>query len=271
MYRLLLSLLTVGCIAVTHAGAQDKRMLLWLPFDEVRGGISDDMSGHGNHATVHGDAQVVPGFHTNALAIGDGSWARVEHDPRFHLGTADRPEFTLMCWIQIGPAVVGGDGEQMGIEKGSGWLPGEYSLMPDFVDNVIVQARDLDAICADTIQTQDIKDIGWRHIAGVFDVDALGVYIRDADGPVANSPWDIQCPGPLLTNDDPIFIGSRNGEARFVNGLMDDVCVFNWALSGDEIAQASKDPKHFALSVQPRDALTTTWAGIRRHRGDRSE
>jgi hypothetical protein len=169
-----------------------------------------------------------------------------------------------MCWIQIGPPLVGDDGQQMGIEKGIGWVAGEYALMPDFVDNVIVQASDLDAACADQIKTMDIKDLGWRHIAGTFDGDTLRVYIHADDGPVPDSPWNIDCPGPIPTNDDPIFIGSRNGEKRFVNGMIDDVCVFNWALSGDEIAQASEDPGSFALSVKAHDALTTTWAHLRR-------
>ncbi len=271
MYKPVLALLAVCCIAVSHAGAQDKRMLLWLPFDAVDGDVSRDRSGHGNDATLHGDAGIDVGVRGNALTVGDKSWASVDHSPSFHLGTEDAPEMTLMCWVQIGPAVVGDDGQQMGIEKGVGWVAGEYSLMPDFVDNVIIQARDLDPACADQIKTQDIKGLGWRHVAGTFDGDTLRVHIRDADGPVAGSPWDMECPGPILTNDDPIFIGSRNGEVRFISGMMDDVCIFSWALSGDEIAQASDDPGRFALPVEARAALTTTWARIRRVTSTRRE
>ena len=51
-------------------------------------------------------------------------------------------------------------------------------------------------------------------------------------------PWD----RGIETNDYPVFIGENAEQTgRFWNGLIDDVRIFNYALTEDEIAALSRE------------------------------
>lgn len=143
--------------------------LLYLPFDDERGDIAADRSGRGNDATLFGATKWIqrPGDKGGAVEFGEGAWGEVPHDDAFHLTTA----MTLACWARI-------DGDfghqQMAIEKGPVWGPGEYSLLPDFEDRTLFQANDLPEGCDDELRGPSVIDGEWHHIAGTYD----GVFLH---------------------------------------------------------------------------------------------
>ena len=75
-----------------------------------------------------------------------------------------------------------------------------------------------------------VNDGKWHYVTGVYDGEKMYIYI---DGIV-----DVSQPasGAVATNDQPVFIG-ENAEmtGRFWNGLIDDVRVYNYALSEEQI------------------------------------
>jgi hypothetical protein len=70
----------------------------------------------------------------------------------------------------------------------------------------------------------------WHHLAGTYDGNDLMLYI---DGALeANSTYA----GSIDSSGAAVYIGSNQEQAgRFYEGLIDDVRIYNYALSGEEI------------------------------------
>ena len=83
--------------------------------------------------------------------------------------------------------------------------------------------------------TIDVNNGQWHHVAGVYDGNRIYLYI---DGQVDNSK---QAPGKIRLDDKPVFIGNNSQHPdRFWNGLIDDVRIFSYGLTGEEVAALSK-------------------------------
>jgi beta-galactosidase len=81
---------------------------------------------------------------------------------------------------------------------------------------------------------RNVNDGQWHHVAGVYDGSKMYLII---DGEVDSSQ---SASGRINTNSQPVYIGN-NAEmnARFWNGLIDDVRVYNYALGIEEVAALS--------------------------------
>lgn len=270
--------LSVICIplflAALGASAQSQVILpeplLWLQFDEGEGSIVRDASGHENHATLHGDAERVTGFRGTlheggslaleqdaggAVRFGEGRWATVPHDDMFNVTR----EMTVACWVKLeGDAPGGVDAamsyQQAAFEKGAAWGEGLYSLMPDFNNNVLFQAHDLHDACDDELQGGYILGDGWRHIAGTWDSDTIRVYV---DGEKID---DLSCPGDMGSNSEPIYIGARGGEQRWLLGVLDELYVYDVALTDAEVKVLYEGNE---IIDSPPGPLATQWGRIR--------
>jgi hypothetical protein len=62
--------------------------------------------------------------------------------------------------------------------------------------------------------------------------------------------------------DDPLMIGG--GKLWPFKGIIDDVGLFNKALSIDDIKTIMKEGLSSMLAVSPSDQLTLTWAEIKK-------
>ena len=69
---------------------------------------------------------------------------------------------------------------------------------------------------------------GWHHIAATFDGIEQNIYL---DGKLVST---VENTGEMNINSDPVYIGS-NGSSRYFNGLVDDVQIYDVALSAEEI------------------------------------
>ncbi|MAF13139.1 hypothetical protein CMK11_22020 [Candidatus Poribacteria bacterium] len=231
--------------------------LLYLPFDEGSGPIVADHSGNGADAELFGSTDWTdrPGG-GSAVEFGEVAWAEVPHDDMLHLTEA----MTVACWARIDGDF--GD-QQMAIEKGPVWGPGEYSLLPDFEDRTLFQANDLPEGCDDELRGPDIRDGAWHHLAGTYDGIFLRIYVDgllQEDPAEPAFPVEIPCEGDILTNDDPIYIASRGGTTRWTMGAYDDIAIFGEALNAAEVMELTRgipDP------VNPAGRVVRTWASLK--------
>ncbi|MFW6119179.1 MAG: LamG-like jellyroll fold domain-containing protein [Planctomycetota bacterium] len=70
----------------------------------------------------------------------------------------------------------------------------------------------------------------WYHLAGVWDGSELSLYV---DGRLdASESTDV---GALPTNSFPVLLGTNHAGDQFYNGLMDEVLIYDRALSAEEI------------------------------------
>ena len=82
---------------------------------------------------------------------------------------------------------------------------------------------------------RDLQDDRWHHVFGTYDGEKACVYV---DGKLGNSK-DIR--GNIAVNDSPVVIGDnpewseQHGYDWSWNGLIDDVSIYSYALSAEEV------------------------------------
>ena len=65
--------------------------------------------------------------------------------------------------------------------------------------------------------------------------------------------------------DNPVWIGNDGYQQHF-NGLIDEVAIFNVALTVDEIKRIIKQGLSEVLAVSPRGKIALTWGRIKNDR-----
>lgn len=231
----------------------DDSLVLYFTFDEGEGGTLKDHSAYKNDGFIAGNPQWVAGKFGSALKFdGDIDAIEVAHDDSLNMTTA----VTMEMWVNVPP--VGGLVNQVGIEKGTWDAVGEYGLYPVYEvgDGTLVQFNDLPDGCDDENTGRRIRDNQWHHLAGVWDGKTIFLYI---DGEVDRSS---QCAGELGTTTQKLYIASRTGDHRFLVGTVDEVRVYNRALTQEEI---QKDMETFGgVYVSTSDALAVCWGEVKK-------
>ena len=65
------------------------------------------------------------------------------------------------------------------------------------------------------------------------------------------------------TNDEPLVIGAITPEVNFFTGIIDEVGLFNIALTEDDLKIIQEMGLIRALGVSLSEKLTTTWSTIK--------
>jgi hypothetical protein len=213
-----------------------KGLVLWLKLDEGNGTIAYDSSDYGNNGTLYngtvscanpptagaGCPEWVDGNISKAIKFdGINDYVEVADSPELQLNASP---FTLESWIKTTDVP---PDHTIIIEKG-GWETGEYALQQwGGTGNVTVQSYDLNP----NYLTSDIEinDGNWHHVVGIYTGSALQIWI---DG-VLNK--EVNVTGTRQTTTATLTIGSRQGTTYFFEGIIDEVRVYNRALSEDEI------------------------------------
>ncbi len=185
--------------------------------------------------TVHGsDLKVVAGaveygiglFDEGAALSLDGSTA-VAADPNSEPLFDIYDTLTVSCWIK--PNSV--NNFDFFFAKGglyNGWFLGWYYIYDlanfrTFVDDGYYELYG----------TTNLYDGQWHHIVGVFDNGAQRIHI---DGVLEN---EVERGPVMIANDEWLTIGgvlSNDAYAYFYDGLIDDVRIYNYAMSAKEAA-----------------------------------
>jgi hypothetical protein len=202
-------------------------MVSWWPGD----GNAMDIA-NGNHGTLQNGATSAPGRVAQAFAL-DGV------DDYIQFGDildGLNGGFTLDAWIQTTSTV----GNKAIIAKhwttGGSWAIRTNEFDPRKVD-LTVCSPDCATLAADAVQlvsTSNINDGAWHFIAATFDGTTQRLYIDgalEASGTNTNPAW---------TDNHHFCIGSfcDPGGNSFLTfgGLIDEVEIYNRALSASEIA-----------------------------------
>jgi len=226
-------------------------LVLHLSFDEGTGTIVKDFSNFKNDCTLKGNPKWIDGKFSKALELDGKTWGEVGDADSLDLTTA----LTIEAWIIL---YGGGEGTQSAVEKGAAWVDGEYNLAALYSNGTLLQIKDLPAACADANVGTSAMDNKWHFLVGTWDGASIKLYL---DG---NLDKAMDCAGTLLTNTDPMFIGARAGTGRFMIGAIDEVKVYNYALSLDEIKKDMENP-FGSSAVSPSNKLTGTWGSLKNH------
>jgi len=239
---------------VAHADIADGLVAYW-PLDEGAGATTADRSGNGNDGIFVDAPAWVPGKLGSALDF-DGSNDAVNcgNSPVLDFGTGD---FTISCWINVetrtGDQAIFGKGDRGGTcyflkirDDGNGDIKlrlddGSTQLDPDTDDHpglyaapgwhhLVAMRRTLDNkihVYVDGVDDQGVLGHGESNIPAGYDLSATSLH-NAYIGAIENTPL-----------------------GRFFDGSIDDVAVWNRALTVEEINYLWNDGTGNPVDVTP--------------------
>jgi len=199
-------------------------LVAWWKMDDGSGNTAADSSGNGLAGTLVGNPTWADGMAGRALKFdGDGDYVDIGKDAKFNIAS----QITVAAWIKVDAF----DREwQTIISKGdSSWRlqrNWDKGTLEFGCTGLVVPGNRWGGIYGKT----DVNDGQWHHAVGVYDGQKLNLYV---DGRLDVS---VDVKGAININDHPVLIG-ENAEKpkRFWNGLIDDVRVYSYGLSADEV------------------------------------
>ncbi|MHC4175343.1 MAG: LamG domain-containing protein, partial [Planctomycetota bacterium] len=198
------------------------RLIGWWKLDEASGGTAEDSSGSDHSGTLHGDPgwQPTGGKVGGALKLdGDGDYVKISDESDFDL----TGQITVAAWIKARAF----DKERQAIvtKGGSAWRL-HRNLKTDNIRFNITYGYEPSAV-----GKVNVNDGQWHHIVGAYDGAKVCLYV---DGELDGSKKTSKS---IMTNNEPVCIGENSEQTgRYWNGLIDDVRIYNYALSHDEVA-----------------------------------
>jgi hypothetical protein len=213
----------VGLTLAGFAKGADPSLVGWWKLDDGQGTVAVDSSGYGNDGDIMGNPQWIEGVLGGAMDFdGDGDYIDCGGNPMF----GDMDEITVSAWLTIRSTTTQW---MAAFAKGeSAWRLGNVSYDPRFHFGITIWNAP-DASSIDGATTVALNE--WHHAAGIFDGDSINVYV-DGLFDASNNTTE-----PLGTNALHVFI-AENPEARgrYWDGKIDDVRVYNRALTEEELA-----------------------------------
>jgi tetratricopeptide (TPR) repeat protein len=195
-------------------------------FEQSNGKVVMDTSGNDLHGQLIGDAEIVYDPDRNGRVIhldGNNDWMDCGTDPRFNIVS----EITITCWAKVSKF---NRRRHTIISKGdSAWRLAKDS-----------DSNGLEFACSG-LQVQwvtgrkNVNDGRWHCFVGVFDGARISLYV---DGELDATSEAL---GNIKVNSFKVLIGEneqtrgRWGHNRSFNGLLDDIRIYNYALSEAEI------------------------------------
>ena len=255
MWRVLTYLVSIAFVLIM-TGVVSAELVGYWKFDEGGGTVAADSSGYGNNGTLKGNPKWVVGKLGNALDFnGNGDYVEIPHNPSLSLTDA----ITISAWTYMRTTASG----EMAIVSKGGWAANDlpYELTETRGDVIFWQFYDNQG--RDTCSPNSPSAGEWHHIAGTYDGTIFKCYI---DG-VLGEEWAYA--GKMPQNTASVTIGKRSKEAgTYYDGMIDDVAIFNNALSAEEIQTImlgvggfgpASAPSPADGSINPATWVTLSW------------
>jgi len=233
------------------AGRASGDLIGWWKFDDGAGSVAVDSSGNGNDATVQGSAKWVEGkVGSGALSFdGVNGIVQANESPLMDIDKT----LTIAAWVYLNNLSTFYfilDKSPSGTAAAN--YPGNYEFRVAQSTGALQlghqTSQSIDYVFYDS--TSAIKAGRWYHVAVTF---VKGVSVKFyIDGSPAGNLTQTAAFGIL--NDEPIRIGGRKDSYSFFNGMLDDVRIYNNALSDADIKKLAARPK--AYDPQPPSGTT---------------
>jgi len=192
-------------------------------FDEGSGDTAFDTSGSNNNGTLMGPTWVDGRYDMGLHFDGIDDYLLVNGSATLQVSAP----FTLELW-----AKVGGTTGSYQIMLDHGWNGNNSFYLMEFQPNGVVPQfavfndASVNGYAVSSINVQ-IGD--WVHLVGTYDKYAVRIYVN---GTLAG---DNYLTGGLNVTDKPINVGARSDLNYYFNGTVDNVVIYNRALSAEEV------------------------------------
>ena len=251
--KYLFVMLTLITFVATFAHALNEpedSLVLYFSFDTIDDKSTIDHSKYENHGEIAGDPKHVEGKFGKALQLnGSTDWVLVPHDDTL---TVDK-DVTVMAWIHTERHTGPDDARWQGI-LAKGNSPRSYSFYTESPSKCLHFVAGAGSVCQGEVMINK-----WQHVAAQVDNGTHRYWINGQN--VSEIAGKGPPPGKADTAD--VFIGKTHEADREFMGLIDEVRIWNRALTEDEvIGQMNKG--HLELfPVDPRQKLATTWGTLK--------
>ena len=251
--KILFSLTCLLLILGSHAHADKAEgLVLYFPFDEGAGDEAKDASGTGNDGDINGAKWADKGKYGGALEFDGKSYVEV---PSSNSLEELVEEVTIAVWVN--PELTG-SGWQGIVTKGDDAAE-HFELLVNVDGHAhTAQMFEQGRLIANRPAPGSIVAGEWQHLAVTYKPGEWVFYIN---GEVQESKIDATT--NLVPDGKPVVIGDEIPKARFFEGLIDEVAIFNRALSEDEI-KLIMDEIGNLLSVEPLGKIASKWAEIKK-------
>ena len=255
--RLLMVIIGVSiALALADFGYAFKENIVaaWT-FDEGSGKKVADVSGNGNDGTIEGGAEWVDGMFGKALNF-DGSTGFVQIPFRESLRVLNQGDFSFAAWYMANE-IPSEDKHvlQQEDENGTGraWI------------RIVENTGDITTFLGgqETSAGISIEANKWFHTAVVVteggDTDTIQLYVNgEPAGNIAQIGME-DCEGDFRigTHKPPL-------DRAYWDGIIDEVVIFNTALSQAEIGDLMTKGIRNVIAVEPGGKLSTRWAELKR-------
>jgi hypothetical protein len=204
-------------------------LVAYYPFN----GNANDESGNNLNGTVFGATLTTDRFSgSTAYYFNGSSYIRADNSPLINFGTNS---FTLSCWVQSS-----GINRWQHFITHSDPLPGPnkggYALRYDNSQPTYLQGNNNSAFGN---SAPPVNKLNWNHIISVYDTSMLkvSIYVNGNLAVTNNIPLPLQS----VNNKDFLYLGVENpiislpSGPQFLTGKLDDVRIYNRALTQEEI------------------------------------
>ena len=235
--------LDVGINVLGSGSSSDSSLVGYWKFNEGLGNIANDYSGNGNNGIING-ATWTTGKYGKALQFdGISNYVEIPDNPSLR---ASNNQITVEMWIKRNKVPTNVQCLISKIGDGPDSVAADFNVtyyisVPSLVTFSPLTEHNSQfhyGIAYGSYQFHEpvnfglINDYNWHHIAATYDGNILKSYL---DGNLVESRATLTKKMPL--NDQPVIIGANKayGPGDFFNGTIDEVKIYNRALSEDEI------------------------------------
>jgi hypothetical protein len=199
----------------------DKSLVLYLPFDKDDGSYARDRSGYNNHGTIYGATRVAGKF-GNALSFdGIDDCVKVPDAPVLNPSV-----LTVCAWVRLSAY---SSTFQSIVNKGSGGAT-RYQLRVDPTPTNLFEISVGDGTTFTMVYSTTVPALGsWYFVAATADGSVVKIYVN---GVLENYKSQT---APITPVAQFLVVGARDDAKQWFNGLIDEVRVYNRALTAGEI------------------------------------
>ena len=244
MFTLVMSLSTIG------ETAQDESLVLCFTFEHDSGETIRDLSGNGNDGNIQGQPKFVDGKYGGGLELkAPNDYIEVPDSD-----SLDVEEVTAMAWVNL-PDV---NTDQKIVGKTTAGAIANGYVLGVRVGNIQPECWDEAGGYFGVNGGTGVPSKTWAHLAITYSIkDKVMLSYVDGEEQTRTSANGT----PLGANTNVLKIGRSPWHDGYpVTGIIDEVRVYNRALSAEEILKAMEEYK---AAVTPQGKLSSVWGKIK--------
>ena len=240
----------------------DEHLLGWWTLDEGEGQTAVDWSGHGHHGRVLGEPQWTEGLDGGALDLEYGNINDGVSAEAFDVGGGG---ITLAAWVKP-ESFSQNDGRIITKASGTGtndhwWMLSTVASGSDYVLRFRLKTDDGQDTSTLIASSGGLLAGEWAHTAATWDGAAMVLYKDGAEvGRGAKGGAAVATNPGLKISIGNHFSGTTG--TRSWDGLIDEVRVYDRALTTDELADAMRGNPLVAWAPEPSNNATVDIEGV---------